>query len=284
MSSLLKIRSERGQMSAIERRIADFILDNAQLMRDYSSQQLANTLKISQSSVVKFSQRLGFKGYPDLKLSISEALVREDVQNIQDAVNVSEQASTSDTVAVRSLWQRKTESEQETSLLNSEQSIDDFAQQLLKTETICLVAHSVDLSSLEPLALALTLLGKRCHLLHDLALLHALLAESEKRGLVFVHDQHGNTPSMMHALQELKGAGNIVLGMTRNSSNPLRNIADLCLVVSAHDSDAPIEAMLYRASSQHVLDLICMQLLEQTMRQSDAINRRYKRATAPWSN
>ena len=44
MSSLVKIRAERDQMSAIERRIADFILENAHLLRDYSSQQLANSL------------------------------------------------------------------------------------------------------------------------------------------------------------------------------------------------------------------------------------------------
>ena len=76
MPPLLKIRSERDQMSAIERRIADFILENAHLLRDYSSQQLANALEISQSSVVKFSQKLGFKGYPDLKYSIGEAVAR----------------------------------------------------------------------------------------------------------------------------------------------------------------------------------------------------------------
>jgi hypothetical protein len=78
MSSLVKIRAERDQMSAIERRIADFILENAHLLRDYSSQQLANSLRISQSSVVKFSQKLGFKGYPDLKVSVSEAVAREN--------------------------------------------------------------------------------------------------------------------------------------------------------------------------------------------------------------
>ncbi len=66
MPPLVKIRSSRDQMSAIERRIADFILDNAHLLRDYSSQQLASALGVSQSSVVKFSQKLGFKGYPDL--------------------------------------------------------------------------------------------------------------------------------------------------------------------------------------------------------------------------
>src|SRR3954470_1586642 len=78
MSSLVKIRAERDQMSAIERRIADFILENAHLLRDYSSQQLANSLRISQSSVVKFSQKLGFKGYPDLKVSVSKAVAREN--------------------------------------------------------------------------------------------------------------------------------------------------------------------------------------------------------------
>src|SRR3546814_5905233 len=78
MSPLLKIRSERDHMSAIERRIADFLLDNAYLLRDYSSQQLASALGISQSSVVKFSQKLGFKGYPDLKYSVGESLARGD--------------------------------------------------------------------------------------------------------------------------------------------------------------------------------------------------------------
>ena len=76
MSPLLKIRAERDQMSAIERRIADFILENSQLLRDYSSQQVANALRISQSSVVKFSQKLGYKGYPDLKYSIVQAAAR----------------------------------------------------------------------------------------------------------------------------------------------------------------------------------------------------------------
>src|SRR3546814_1202467 len=92
MSALVKSRSERDQMSAIERRIADFVLENAQLLRDYSSQQLANALGISQSSVVKFCQKLGFKGYPDLKLSISEALVRAD--NGHGAITAEDRKST----------------------------------------------------------------------------------------------------------------------------------------------------------------------------------------------
>ena len=38
MAPLTRIAAERERMSAIERRIADFICDNAHLLRDYSSQ------------------------------------------------------------------------------------------------------------------------------------------------------------------------------------------------------------------------------------------------------
>ncbi len=63
ISALVKIRSERDRMSAIERRIANFVLENAHLLRDYSAQQLADAIGISQSSMVKVCQKLGVKGY-----------------------------------------------------------------------------------------------------------------------------------------------------------------------------------------------------------------------------
>lgn len=42
--------------------------------RYLNSQKLAVEAVVSQSSVVKFAQKLGFKGFPTLKLAISEAL------------------------------------------------------------------------------------------------------------------------------------------------------------------------------------------------------------------
>ena len=121
MSPLVKIRSERDRMSAVERRIADFILENAQLLRDYSSQQLANALGISQSSVVKFTQKLGFKGYPDLKYSVGEAIARADNGDTpQVAAAGSQQAAVS---AAGNLWRRKSEAEEATRLINAERTI-----------------------------------------------------------------------------------------------------------------------------------------------------------------
>ena len=121
MTALVRIRSERDRMSAIERRIADFVLENAHLLRDYSSQQLADALGISQSSVVKFCQKQGFRGYPDLKLSINEAVVRAD-SGTADALAHAHAGELPRPAA--GLWQRKSEAEQATRLINPPEALD----------------------------------------------------------------------------------------------------------------------------------------------------------------
>ena len=126
-TALVKLRSERDRMSAIERRIADYILDNAQLLRDYSSQQLANALGISQSSVVKFCQKLGFKGYPDLKLAISEAVIRADSHGSAPTQPMDVSSATAQGYG---LWLRKSEAEEATRLINPPGTLSDVPNSL----------------------------------------------------------------------------------------------------------------------------------------------------------
>ncbi len=78
MSCLVKMRAVREELSANEKKIADFIIDNSALIRDYSSQNLAAAVGVSQSSIIKFSQKLNYRGFTDLKLAIHESVVKSD--------------------------------------------------------------------------------------------------------------------------------------------------------------------------------------------------------------
>ena len=156
MQPLLIIRSERGQMSAIERRIADFILDNAHLLRDYSSQQLANALGISQSSVVKFSQKLGFKGYPDLKYSIGEAIARNGDVDVPAATDADDHRQAA---LARGLWQAKSRAEEETRLLNPPEQVEAVAAMLRDAGKVFVVGIGEDSVMARAFAIRLSLLG-----------------------------------------------------------------------------------------------------------------------------
>jgi hypothetical protein len=53
-----------------------------------------------------------------------------------------------------------------------------------------------------------------------------------------------------------------VITVTRHTANPLRTLADLSLVVSAHDELPYIQPLLYQSSLQHLLDGVFVRLCE----------------------
>ena len=74
MSTFTKIKAIKDTLSNSELKLAKFVLSSSNAVRDLSSQELANVVGVSQSSVVKFAQKLGYKGYPAFKLGVIDAL------------------------------------------------------------------------------------------------------------------------------------------------------------------------------------------------------------------
>lgn len=260
MSPLIKIRAERDQMSAIERRIADFILENAQLLRDYSSQQLANALRISQSSVVKFSQKLGFKGYPDLKYSIGEAIARAD--NGDDAeISAAEESDPNGTQA-SSLWRRKSEAEEETRLINPPDAIHAVAAAIHAAGKVFLIGLGEDDIHARAFALKLSLLGILTVHNFDTAHMTASVSSAGHNDVLLVFSEHGKQPALSHICRYFSEQRGKVVTVTRHTSNALRAHADLALLVSAHDERPYIEPLLYHSALQHLLDGVFVLLCE----------------------
>ncbi|MDE2382516.1 MAG: transcriptional regulator, partial [Xanthomonadaceae bacterium] len=187
-TALVILRSERDRMSAIERRIADFILENAHLLRDYSSQQLANALGISQSSVVKFCQKLGFKGYPDLKLAISEAVIRADSNGGTPLLPEGTPA-----VAAQGydLWLRKSEAEEATRLINPPGTLTAVAETLGHAGTVFIVGMGEDDLHARALALRLAQLGILTVHNFDAAHMTASLSAAKPNDVLLAFSEHG---------------------------------------------------------------------------------------------
>jgi DNA-binding MurR/RpiR family transcriptional regulator len=74
MSCMIRIRQMYPQLAENDKKLADFLLTQPENARHLSSQKLAELAGVSQSGVVKFAQKLGYKGFPALKLALSEAM------------------------------------------------------------------------------------------------------------------------------------------------------------------------------------------------------------------
>ena len=71
-----RLRSAFERFSPSDARIAQKILDAPLEISALSSQELAERCQVSQSSIIKFCQRMGYKGYPALKLALSAEIGR----------------------------------------------------------------------------------------------------------------------------------------------------------------------------------------------------------------
>ncbi len=259
MTALVKLRSERDRMSAIERRIADFIVENAQLLRDYSSQQLANALGISQSSVVKFCQKLGFKGYPDLKLAINEAVIRADSNGgtlplPEDVPNATAQGY--------GLWLRKSEAEEATRLINPPGTLSAVADTIGRAGTVFIVGLGEDDLHARALALRLAQLGILTVHNFDAAHMTASLSAARPDDVLLAFSEHGLQPALCQLARHMRSQRGKVVTITRHSANALRALADQALLVSAHDERPHIEPLLYHSALQHLLDRLFIRLYD----------------------
>ena len=261
MPPLLKIRSERDQMSAIERRIADFLLENAHLLRDYSSQQLADALKISQSSVVKFSQKLGFKGYPDLKFSVGEAIARGTDGTEARATLVTKRDP--HTVLAEELWRSKARAEEETRLINPPGRIQEIAGVIDAAGKVFVIGCGEDDLHARAFSTRLALLGIVSMHHVDPLLLAANVEAAQARDVLLVFCEHGKQTTLNQVSRQFRDQGARIISITRHTANPLRAQAHLSLLVSAHDERSHVEPLLYQSALQHLLDLIYVQLCEE---------------------
>ena len=249
-------------MSAVERRIADFIVENAQLLRDYSSQQLANALGISQSSVVKFTQKLGFKGYPDLKYSIGEAIARAIPG---EAAPVTPGQGAANLALADRLWRRKCAAEEETRVINAPETLQEVADALDRAGRagrVFLLGMGDDDVLVRAFALRLATLGILAVHSFDVVRMTSNVAAAQAGDVLVVISEFGQHAALGKIARQFRERRGQLITLTRHTANPLRTLADIALVVSAHDEQPYIQPLLYQSATQHLLDGIFVRLCE----------------------
>lgn len=264
-------------MSATEKKLADFILDNAPLVRDYSSQQIAGSVGVSQSSVVKFSQKLGYRGFTDLKLAIHESVVKR-------GSNVSlfrKKAAQGQEFSIREhLFQSKCDVLSSANDLNHDKLIRTAVTAMVSADRIQIIGVGSAALIARDLAFKLTALGKAVLVENDAQVQLAASATLGERDCLMVISDSGQEPAIVQIVKEVKNAGVAVISITNQSANPMSVLADIRLYSVSRGDDAVLPDVIAATSQQHVIDLLHCTLVEQcrektsTLREASPTGRR----------
>ncbi|MBN8431990.1 MurR/RpiR family transcriptional regulator [Microbulbifer salipaludis] len=258
MTCLLKMRAMRDQMSVNERKLADFILENTQLLRDYSSSQLADAVGVSQSSVVKFSQKLGYRGYPSLKLAVYESYAGAGIAADEEK---SRHFTQSDSV-LSTLGQKKLEVLENTVSINESEQLSAAINAIREARCIQISACSGSVSVARYLTHQLLELG--CWAVFDEGgpLQNRIADSLRDEDLLCILCDFGGEESLVEVANRAREHGVKVLSLTRYNYNAASIHSDIRLYVVPSEDEEALQRLLFRSAQLHVIEALVSGLLE----------------------
>ncbi|CBG89250.1 MurR/RpiR family transcriptional regulator [Citrobacter rodentium] len=264
MNCLTHIRQRYPGFAQSDRRLADYLLTQPDAARHLSSQQLAEAAGVSQSSVVKFAQKLGYKGFPALKLALSEALASAPAPH---SVPVHNQIRGDDPLRLvgEKLIQENVAAMHATLDVNSEEKLTESVTLLRSARRIVLTGIGASGLVAQNFAWKLLKIGVNATVERDM---HALLATVQALtpdDLLLAISYSGERRELNLAADETLRVGARILAITGFTPNGLQQRASHCLYTIAEEQATRSAAISSSHAQTLLTDLLFMALVQQDL-------------------
>ena len=265
--SILKILGAKiDAMTQADRQIARFILDHPERMLGMSSAALAEATGRSQSSVVKFSQKLGYEGYQQLKLDVNKAKAQE-FHAPAGVIHGTIDASDSYLTILQKLIGSKLLSMRETSAVNTEETIDSALDALVGARRIQLAGVGASSLVARDFSYKLLKLGRTVLVDSDSHIQISNASALNSEDLLIAISHSGRSVETLRIAELAKTRGATLLSVTGLQPNPLLDLADVNLFTVADEERVRSSAITSRDAQLMLMDMLFILLLR---RQADA--------------
>lgn len=261
MSPLFRIRQMYPTLAQNDRKLSDFLLENAEQACQLSSQKLAQLTGVSQSSVVKFAQKVGYKGFPALKQALSEALAQPQAE---PPVILHNQILNSDPLKTigEKLLAEKQSALRATLDINSEQRLRTALDMLCAARRVILVGIGASGLAAKDFSFKLLKIGIMAMAESDMHVQLATIQALSKDDLLVAISFSGERREIHLAAEEARVAGARVLALTSFSPNGLQQRADHCLYTIAEEPITRSAAISSSTAQFALTDLLFMALIQ----------------------
>lgn len=275
--SILKILGAKlDSMTQADQQIAQFIIDNPEQMLTLSSAALAEATGRSQSSVVKFSQKLGYAGYQQLKLAVNKAKALE-WHTPGGVIHGSIDASDSYVTILQKLIGSKLLSMRETLAANNEQTIDLALDALVNARKIQLAGVGASSLVAKDFSYKLLKVGRTALIDSDSHLQIANASALNETDALLALSYSGRSVETLRIAELAKQRGATIISMTGLQPNPLIELADIHLFTVADEERVRSSAITSRDAQLMLMDMLFILLIR---RQADAHDYIHKSETA----
>jgi DNA-binding MurR/RpiR family transcriptional regulator len=227
-----RIRQERSNMSKSFAKLADFLLDSYVEAAFMTASELAHTLNLDAATVVRFSQHLGYEGFPKLQREIRQR-VKDDllVQPKQAEIIQSTPGISSNALHEVSLALERSRMSLDT------QALENLVEQLGQARRIVILAEGPAQATAYSLVLFLEQGGFPIYIARaGIADLARTVNITTSQDLLLAMEVTGQSPYIARAMGEAQRKGIPTAAIIASASLASARFADTVLAAQAHPS------------------------------------------------
>lgn len=249
MNAYLRIKEYNDSYTATEKLIAEYILEN-DILQD-SAQALGEKTNTSAAAIIRFSKKIGFKGFSDLKMNLAQS-TKEEKQEVDLIFEPEDNISTLVEKGCRLNMNTVLKTYQLINIDTLEASID------LLNNASTIYLFGVGGSSVIGLDIyqKLMRIGKKVIYNADLHVQMTFAQSTDQNDVALIISYSGSTTGLVDVAKVLHEKQIPFISITQINSNPISKLSTYSLKVPSEEKALRIGAVSSRISSFVITDLL----------------------------
>ncbi len=260
----VRIKTSYQSLSPSEKKVGDFVLKNAHEVMSMTMADLASRCGVSDATALRFSRRLGYRGWLELKVALIRSLPEtEEPKTKKNALDFDYKDLFTDIIG------KSKAALDDTLMVFNGNDMDAAVKTIRKARRILIVGSGTSGPVANDLYNRLFRLDLFCHIETDglLQVMHASLLTPED--ILFVISQSGEAESILRVAEVARKNGTPIITITGSRLSGLAKLSDYIFLSVCHEANP--ETMTARIA-QHAIVHAVYQSLEHSMRDISRVN------------
>lgn len=234
--------------------IRDYILENMEEIEKLSARELGKVTYTSAATVVRFCNKLGYKGYSDFKIKFISELKVIDKEHKLGEIELNEKENV--VTIMRKMTEIENKAIEDTANALSFEQLKRIRKLIHESEVVDFYAYDMNVYIAQYASSQLLYAGKKStvNTVTNMRVFNALL--SNEKNIAIIISQTGENSRLVELVKILKQKGTKVIVITTSKKSTLAGMGDEYLYAATTKS---IEAFLtptFISSVKYILDII----------------------------
>ena len=239
-----------------EEKLSNYIQEHREEIRNLTSQELADAVGVGQSTVIRFSQKLGYGNYKkmiaDISMDNPDAYVDLEIDDQESTVETMEKLREQYNLILDMTFD-----------MNKSDDVDLAVDFLYNARKIIIAGFSVRNNCFaDYFAHRLSYIGLDAYHHDHTTMIYSALNQCNDQDVIIVLSESGETRDMVNFAKLAKKRGMKVISITKVSENTIKALSDINFKFVEYGNRTFLRTNLIRSSLLAVFDMIYLNLLK----------------------